>query len=170
MSEVLNYPIKYALLKLKKEDKELGYIVSKCYILESFEKYNKNGESKIGFNVVFPYSKIKSITDKVLSFDENRIIPSDTDNNSIDVVDILYDDFYEAKKHAYLKNKELLNMTITSNVSFSKDDWKEQVLKIKKNFNNNISLCKEFENFITDNTMDMNITQNDFKQLKLINN
>ena len=66
MSEENNFPIKYAILELKEKSGYLanykdivrGYIVSKCWVVESSIKYFSNGESKIFHKVIFPYKSL----------------------------------------------------------------------------------------------------------------
>ena len=67
-----NYPIKYAVLKVEVSDKDikrtLGYIVSKCYVVESFSRIDKEGNTRNGYKVVFPYNNINNY---ITSFIDN---------------------------------------------------------------------------------------------------
>ena len=66
MNKIINYPIKYAVLELKKrggwavdfEDVTQGFIVSKCYVVESNIVYNADGTNSVKHKVVFPYDDI----------------------------------------------------------------------------------------------------------------
>lgn len=68
MNKEINYPIKYTILELKErggylvgyEDITQGFVVSKCYVIESSIAYNADGSNKIIHKVVFPFQNIES--------------------------------------------------------------------------------------------------------------
>ena len=162
-----NYPIKYAVLKVEVSDKDikrtLGYIVSKCYVVESFSRIDKEGNTRNGYKVVFPYNNINNYENT------KRNIPYyDANGNAypLNIVTNLYTDIKRANKIAKLKNKMLLSRLIGMKL-LNSNNIKEDEYNIKREFNNNLSECKIFEAFINDNTKDLNITDNNLKILEL---
>ena len=73
MNKEINYPIKYAVLELKErggwsvgyKDITQGFIVSKCYVIESSIIYNADGSYKTIHRVVFPFSDIAAFKDSL---------------------------------------------------------------------------------------------------------
>lgn len=79
MSGVINYPIKYAILELKKtggwadryETITQGFIVSKCYVVESSITYHFNGNNKIAHKVVFPFENLLCLEESLMNGKQN---------------------------------------------------------------------------------------------------
>lgn len=70
LNKNLKYPIKYTVMpieqqiswspglnELKREYEVVVHIVSKCYVIGERKEYDKDGNLKIKYEVVFPYSK-----------------------------------------------------------------------------------------------------------------
>lgn len=137
-----NYPIKYAVAELKERggwavnysNYVIGYIASKCYVLEKIIEYKRNGDTEVKYKVVFPYKDIDSY-EVGLRNDKKHLkkATEPVDNSYItDIVDNLYDTYEDAKKEAVRKNRYL------------EDD---------------ISLCLQFEKAVLKETKNMEITK-----------
>ena len=67
-NQELKYPVKYAVQELTQYggwensfvDTIKGYIVSKCYIVETNTMYYADGKEQTSYNVVFPYQDIEA--------------------------------------------------------------------------------------------------------------
>lgn len=119
-----NYPIKYAVIPMKRHvayDKcscVVAYIAAKCYLISTTQKYKENGKICIEHEVVFPYE----LDDFHNCY--KRIVPSyniyGPCTNSI-VVDYIFDTFEEAYIAAQMKNKEI-----------GYDEFKDEYSKLEK--------------------------------------
>ena len=108
-----NYPIKYAIMSMiidenlynEKEYNEIGYIASKCYVVNEIKKYLENGNINVSYEVVFPF-KINQYGELV------RFEPSfDIYGECINSVSVtkLFDNYEEANKYAKEKNDKIIN-------------------------------------------------------------
>ena len=181
MKDKLKYPVKYSILELKKcgnssskyNEITIGFIVSKCYLVESFIKYLPDGKTKIGHKVVFPFSNAEqSLSNKENfgSFDEVSIVPSYNEYGNISyvkVIDDVFDDYESAREIANSKN-ELLRTSLISNIKFDDPDWNAKIDKLRKKFDKTILILNEYEEFIKENTKNMKVTSDDTKKYKLI--
>lgn len=161
----LNYPIKYAILgieeqvgwlpglhEMEREYDICGYIVSKVYVVEESIRYYGDGSYQKYYQVVFPFTSM---------YEKKRQIPSFNLNwNCYNYVNVskIFDTFDDAKMVSNEKNKELraksyLPISYGSNMS-----WKERVLKGKELFDKRMVSYLEFEEFISNETKDMEIT------------
>ena len=185
MSKDNKFPIKYAVLELKQqggysnnyEDIIRGYIVSKCWLVESSIKYFSSGESEISHKVIFPYS---SLDDFKASLHNNRkyigkrIIPSYDacdEPYPVDIVTDLFDTYEEAKAKAKEKNDALrreLILTVPYRTYYQQ--FKPTFEYVEKNFKNELAICQLFEDEVEENTKDMIITPNieDKKGIQLL--
>lgn len=177
MDEDLKYPIKFAVLELKEkgnwqngyEDITCGFIVSKCFVVESTIIYSPNGESKQIYKVVFPYKDIEKYK---YNFNQGShvlgepTIPSYNANGHVypyDIVPKIFDEYNEANELAMQMNK-ILRSNLISNLSILDNDFNEKYQKIKNDFNKELIICKKFEELILINTENMKITKNDTRK------
>lgn len=166
---VLNYPIKYAVLELKQDGRYLtnyqkytsGFIVSKCYVIKSEIDYYSNGGYNTIHHVVFPYDDFGKF---VTGFKHDktdigkREYPSINSNlNSTHVVSDLFDTYEEAKESAKEKN-EYLRADLTLSLSILDEDFMKKLEEINNNFLTKLAVCNRFEELVLKNTEDMNIT------------
>ena len=165
-----NYPIKYAVLILKKkggyynhyQDVTLGCIVSKCYVIESSVKYYKDGSNKIENKVYFPYNDISFFESSGLSVEPNKFI---LDCNSYpydcEIVDSLFDTYEDAKEYCEEKNEEMKNHLFTRlNYSSKNKNFIKEYNALLEEYEKDIELCRRYEEFISMNTSDLEITEN----------
>lgn len=162
-----NYPIKYAILGLtvnggwinNYEDKTIGYIVSKCYVLDTTVKYKEDGTYSIKHNVFFPYNNFDYFSNTNKDQRINNIYKNATVNK-------LYDSYSAANIDATNKNIEL-EQKIYSKLSLIYPNWKDEYSKLKNEFYNYLYICKKYEDYILNNTYDMKISENKVKELYL---
>ena len=175
MSQEQKYPIKYAVLELKErggwlvgyEDIIRGYIASKCYVVESLIKYLPSGKQEILHKVVFPITDLEGFKLKLsrnsLYFEKDSV-KYDACNNPypIRIVEEIFDNYEETKIQAKHKNKDLERKIIingTIHLPISNQEFKETLKKLKNEFTEQLSICELFEQTITENTKDMEITK-----------
>lgn len=173
MSKKINYPIKYAVLELKEkggwlvgyEDITQGFIVSKCYVVESNIIYNADGSYKITHKVVFPFTDIASLRISLMNGCQNNIgeknIPSyDACNKPYPINEVadLFDSYEEAKIIADEKNEGLKHNLILK-VSISDSNWKEKYETLKSEFNQRLKLCNFFEQLVLEATERMELSE-----------
>lgn len=173
MGKELNYPIKYAILELKEpggwpahyKNITQGFIVSKCYVVESKIRYHSNGKYEMMHKVVFPYNNISDFKLSMKqgnSYNEEEKVPLyDACFNPypIDVVYDLFDSFEEAQKVAFAKIQEL-KKRIVLRVSVSDENWKDKYEQLKKEFIENLIICKKYEEYILEKTKNMLVLNN----------
>lgn len=178
MNKEINYPIKYAVLELKErggylvgyEDITQGFIVSKCYVIESNIVYNSDGSNKIIHKVVFPFDNIENFKISLRNGRQNignaqmpkydacgKIYP-------INVVTDLFDSYDFAKVAAEEKNEEHrrnLLSKVPSSISarFSKLSWQEHYENLRQEFEEKLEICNLFEQLVLQTTEDMNISE-----------
>ena len=164
-----NFPIKYAILPLKEEGGYLvnyqdiirGYIVSKCWVIESSIKYISNDNFKIYHKVIFPYKNL-TMFKKYLVHKENDLEPRVLPNSdSLDIVLNLYDSYEKAKQDASEKN-EIMRHELILNIPYNISDYefKKNLAVLENEFKEQLSICQLFENNILLKTFDMNINNN----------
>lgn len=175
METRLNYPIKYAVLELKikggwisnYEDITIGFIVSKCYIVNQNIRYFQNGTNKVSYTVVFPYTNIEAFKNKLSRgneyFEEPAIPKFNYHGECLNANTVLniFDTFEEATESA---NKE--NRGIKSAIALrfnSIDDYNKSV----KEFEENLNTCKLYEQYIDNQTNEMIITSETLHAKKL---
>lgn len=177
MNKEINYPIKYAVLELKErggwlngyKDITQGFIVSKCYVIESNVQYNSDGDYKVTHKVVFPFSDIECFKNslrcgrynignkEIPKYDAcDRVYP-------INVVSDLFDSYEEAKMAAIGKNegfKSNLIMEVPDFFSnhFLDSDWKKHYESLEQRYEESLDICNLFEELILEETKDMNIS------------
>ena len=175
MSKEMKYPIKYAILEIKEkskislnhEENIQGFIVSKCFVVESNVIYFSDGNFKERHKVVFPFKDIAlfktslrngkyNIGEKVVpKYDSNvRVYPTDE-------VTLLFDSYEQAKAIATKKNNEhkqklFFKSRLSRGVNLS--NWKEKFEIFSQEFELKLDFYELFEKFISDATIDMNIT------------
>lgn len=171
----LRFPIKYAVLELKSpggystnyEDVTEGFIVSKCYVLESNVKYYPNGcavRAVESYKVFFPYDDIEGFKRMTFMgipyYEERKSLEIDASNNyyPVHVVDCLFDTYEEAKEDAKQKN-ESMRRKISLVFSISDSSFKEKYDKAVEEFKKRLFNCGFYEMFITENTKDMKVTK-----------
>ena len=179
------YPIKYALLEMKANGGEknnwkeisLGYIVSKCYVIEKFIRYLGDGSTKSGYKVVFPYNNITQFIEQYKTADDiNTIIESrnlplyDSNYNLLNaqILYELYDNYNEIKSICEYKNS-IIRANLITNIPIASDDWEIKLRLLQKDFDKKLLLCNKYEEWINMKTKNMHITPNDSKIYKLIN-
>lgn len=172
MSKEINYPIKYAVLELKKnggwsvgyEDITQGFIVSKCYVVESNIIYHSDGKKKVTHKVVFPFEDISCLEVSLMNGSQNigeENIPSyDACNRPypINIVTDLFDSYEKAKIIADEKNEECRHSLILK-VAMGNSNWKEKFEVLKQEFEQKLELCNLFERLVLEATEDMNISE-----------
>lgn len=172
MSEEINYPIKYAVLELKErggwavnyENITQGFIVSKCYVIESNLEYHSNGSNKITHKVVFPFEDISCLRISLLHGQQNigkENIPNYDARNKpypIRIVSELFEFFEAAKTVAEEKNAEL-NQKLILQVSMTNTNWKKQYATLNQEFNRKLELCYLFEQLVLKATENMKISE-----------
>lgn len=161
MEKEINYPVKYAILKLEAlgdrganyANITYGFIASKCYIVEKNINY---GTNKKTYKVVFPYNDIKSFI-----------------NSSKDIFSL-----GPKKRPSYDKNGELLYYTTVTQIFDTFEEAKELASNLRHDYQfvmksqNNLKLTytklirsgldlnEKYENLIELSTSDMIVTEN----------
>lgn len=173
MKEEKKYPIKYAVLELKKDggylvnynDITVGYIASKCYLVKSSIEYLPSGKNKITHEVVFPYRDIKIFELSLKNgFNDigKPISPSydfSGDPYPVDIVSDVFETFEEANKQAIEKNKKLEeNMIMQVYGSINRPEFKKNYEILKKQFNDQLSINQLFEQLVMVETENMHIS------------
>lgn len=169
------FPIKYAVLELKQkggytnnyEDIIRGYIVSKCWVVESSIKYSSSGESKISHKVIFPYSNLDNFKASLHNngkYIGERIMPSYDacdEPYPVDIVTDLFDTYDDAKVKAKEKNDALRKELIIT-IPYRKyyPQFKITFVDVEEKFKSELAICQLFENEVEENTKDMIITPN----------
>ncbi len=162
-----NFPVKYAILELKEDggylsnysDITRGFIVSKCYVLESVVKYLANGKSKVFYKVFFPFQNLNILK---LALQNNQLdigqkleptFNLNGEANPTTVVSNLFDTYEDAKRFTHIKNEFLKNELP---IYISSKEYKEY-----------LSICQLFEELTEANTEDMLITEENIKDKHL---
>ena len=170
MENMINYPIKYAVLEIKEKGgwlvgyKEItqGFIVSKCYVVESKVTYKSDGSSIITHKVVFPYDDIQtfkySFQNGGTYLGEENTPRYDACNNPypVRVVDELFDTYYDAKVKAEVQNEEYRS-GLGIELSTLDPDWLDKYHLLKQDFESNLAICYLYEELVIDKTLDMKV-------------
>lgn len=167
MNKELNYPVKYAVLELKEvggysqgwEDITMGFIASKCFVVESKVKYLSDGSSIVSHKVVFPHKDYKtfkvSLSVRNSIQVEDRITPqynAISEPYPVNIVTDLFDTYEEAKEDAEAKNKELYHSIIRHlDVKY----LVKNLDRINKEYVSEMELCNLFEKASLEETEDM---------------
>ena len=170
-----NFPIKYAILELKEKGGYItnyeyivrGYIVSKCWVVESSIKYFSDGDSEFFHKVVFPYKNLDNLKMSLRSdgryIGKRVTINYDFNYNPypVDVVKELFDTYEEAKIKAEEKNEEMKD-NIASKIYFSISDprFKQTLSEYERELEEQLSICQLFEKIALIKSKDMTITEN----------
>lgn len=178
MKKEINYPIKYAVLKLKEksgygynsEETIFGYIVSKCYVIEKSIRYYPDGTNKLFYKVVFPFKDISEYKANLYYNYEtqdigNENIPIfDRYRNvcPIDIVSNIFDDYEDASEVSKEKNEELKSKLI-SEIPISLTNLKSKIDDFELLFSLRMNTCHKFEKIVEMKTQNMNITINQSK-------
>jgi len=169
MEQYLNYPIKYAVMELKErkgwidnyEEITCGFIVSKCYVVDSNIKYYSNGELKISHKVVFPFCIKPSYELSLKDICENPNPTYDLLGNCYleQTVENIFNTYEEAKIKASQKN-ESLKEKLCLQVYVFDPNLKENYNELKKEFDKKIEVCQDIEKWIAYHTSLMRVTKN----------
>lgn len=141
MIEVLNYPIKYAVLEIKDQDGKIsGYIVEKVYVIGENTKYFKDGTSKKIYQIVYPFKnkadyELGGITPKFTEISEC---------NNCDYTEQLFNSYEEAKDISRHLNKKLRENYLTS-IDTKLSNWPEKVIARQRRFDEKLAIYEDFE-------------------------
>ena len=135
----LGLPIKYAIQPLFQDKggrKEIGYIVSKAYVVKEIKEYSTGGNCSTHYNVVFPYRNINNyeLLEKRVNPKFRKVGYYDKICINTNFVREIYENYNEAKMICNIMNAPFENK-------------KDEIQKL--------------EDKITDKTKDLNITKND---------
>ena len=174
MEKELNYPIKYAIQELtiqggftqNYEEITLGFIVSKCYVINQNIKYLQNGTFETIYKVVFPYKDIDSFRYSLSGhhhYNEEPSIPKYnycrecTNSNKVSE---LFDTYEEASLQAEIFNQEKRKKINFCNIN--------AYTELVKQHNKDLEICKQFEQLINELQTNMTITKDNISTKKLI--
>lgn len=163
MENKLKYPIKYAVLELKTkggylqnyEDITVGFIVSKCYVVEQKATYLQNGTSITSYKVVFPFKDFDNYKYRLLrgiTPNENEFIPEYNfygECSNADIVPDIFDTYEEANELASHENQNKKSKIVAKIVEYD---------KVLKEFNENLAICQSYEQLISEKTKEMFVT------------
>ena len=168
MEDYLGYPVKYAILELKERKgwadnykyETVGFIVSKCYVLDSNIKYYRDGSQRLSYEVEFPY---RNNPDYEISLKHIYEVPNPTRDisgycNTADTVFMLFESYEEALLYADEKNQKLKNDICLKLYVFERN-WDEKYEKLKNKFDEKQLECKKIEEWILNHTTLMKVTK-----------
>lgn len=181
MNKEMNYPIQYAVMEIKKNGgfavgyKAItqGFIVSKCYVVESNITYHFDGTSSLTHKVVFPFEDISclevSLVNGSLNIGEKNIPSYNASNRhpQTQVVPSLFDSYEKAKIVAEEKNEECRHNLILE-VVIEDSNWKEKFEILKQQFEQRLKLCNLFERLVLEVTEDMIINDGQEPAVKIL--
>ncbi len=181
MNKEINYPIKYAVLELIErggwsvgyKDITQGFIVSKCYVIESNIVYNSDGSYKVMHKVVFPFRDIEMFKNSLRNGRKNIGKPEIPKYDACDmiypinIVTTLFDSYEQAKVMAAYKNNEYKKNLVFKipdfwSNNFLNSNWKNQLHELEQEFLKNLEICNLFEQLVLAETEDMNISEEAF--------
>jgi len=157
--------IKYAVEELKVDggfindyqDITKGFIVSKCYVIEDIIRHPFENPIQM-YLVSFPYYNFEDFSiylDRNINYkyyyEENGV----NKPNSLRRVSTIFDTYEEAKEKANIEN-EMLKDTLTADANCL-GFWKE-LKEIEDNFYDTMKKCEKYEDWILENTKDMEIS------------
>lgn len=175
-----NYPVKYAVLELTinggwsngYRDITKGFIVSKCYVVESRIRYLGNGEDVVEHDVVFPYSEFYYFyfpcENQEYRLPEPTIPKYDASDKPYPVrcVSKLFDTYRMAKCEAEISNIKLKRKLIEKLCPKDGETWSGVISKFEDSFEEDMRKCNDFEDLITEDLDDMQVS-NDGRVKKL---
>ena len=136
----LSYPVKYASIPVyyvKKDDIIIGYIASKCFIVnETINiKYRNDVHIETNYDIVCPFNGISI-------YQREAIFPIFENNECINSIqaDKVFDNYKEAKDESFRKNRDL-NISNESNLLL--ESYEEYVFLKTKNFKVDKKLTKK---------------------------
>lgn len=165
-----NYPVKYAVLVVKVdggwannyEKVSIGNIVSKCYVIENSIRFFGDGTNKVTNKVFFPYANIESFKSGYVHPNQIRFnyygYPCD-----LEEVEYLFDTFEEAKVVAEENNEKMRRFLLGNIPCYNNPNFNAQYLEIQEEFNRELEMCRQYEEFISENTSDMKISESSVK-------
>lgn len=157
----LKYPIRYAVMPVKSDkdwlkptlanslSEDVGFIVSKVYLLGERKTNFFNGKCRTEYEVVYPYKTPMDL--------DKRVIPQygyTSFYSNSDFVDEIFATYEGANESATLKNKKLKQKLVKSLVCTEKELTK-QVNEIDIDFDKKQEKYKEFESIILIMTEDL---------------
>lgn len=168
--------VQYAALELKTRgdyytsaDITVGFIVSKCYVVAQNAKFCQDGRVIVSSDVVFPYNDISKYIDSINKFnkyEEIKAVPKlGFDGNCISVAETF--DTYELAHSAVMQANDKLRNEKFLDVNFSAKNWKDDYNKFLEEFEESLKVCKEYEQYILENTTNM-IIDVDSKKAKVL--
>ena len=171
MNDNINYPVKYAVLEIKEiggwavwfENVTLGFIASKCYVIESNILYDVNGNSQVIHKVVFPFNNIEKFKSSLKNGNKsigNKTVPRYDADGRISPVNIVVDlfDSYELAKVAAMEKNDELRHRLILNMESNIDSSNKQYVYLEKELENELAICYLFERAILEATEDMKIS------------
>lgn len=154
MHKNTKYPVKYAVLELKTHtDKLKGYIVSKCFVLESTIKYLDNDAVEIKHKVIFPYTDIDTFEKNFKEGKKKAVSLMHNVSYYITEVEQIYDTYEEAKELATLESTNVDNYV--KNLRMTRTMNSKSYAKLKQEIKDNLYICDEFESYISEQTENM---------------
>lgn len=136
----------------------MGYIVSKGYLVRSMEDYVAKDEVETMYEVCFPYTDFE---DWQRTGAPSLLLPrKNRSGNWEEIVRIpsIYTTYEEAKLEAEEKNKSLLRKTLAESCP-TVEIYKKEKETITAIWKENTTECEAFENWITKNTEELEITK-----------
>ena len=157
MNESLNYPIKYAVLKVRErlgwgggyEQVVRGNVVSPCYLIEAKTTYRPDGERIVTYKVVFPYNDFQTYKERLHRGELYLGKPIEPDYSvggellNGDIVQHVFDSYEEAEYLAKISNEEL-EAHLLDEISFLLPEWKIKYENKRKDFFDQLELCQQF--------------------------
>ncbi len=159
----INYPVFYAVMpileqtgwtlgvnELKRDYNVVGYIASKCFLMEKRTVYSEDGEERMEYEVSFLYQKLDARYPNEWSFVVPRFNIYDQKCITSTVVDRLYKNFADAKKEAIQKNNELLKKLSYQLVLLGNDfkDFNKRYREQEEKFKEKHEKFAKLENYI----------------------
>lgn len=157
MKKITKSPVKFAVLTLREKDARTnkiftrGKIVSKCYLLETKERYYPNGQVDTTYVVNFPFDDIKTYEDTMFSLRPNIGNPSFEKETEVDNV---YDTYEEAKEELDRTNAYAERLA-SIRIQASGKGWKERMARVDKALRVSKAICSSYETRVLDATKDM---------------
>ena len=112
----LNFPVKYAVLKIQRQRaynsdiETIGYVPAKCCLINEIKRHYADGKSKMFYEVVFSWNS-RSYNERNIDAIRSRevIFPEFNANDqcwNASIVDAVYDDLQKCQQQADKLNKE----------------------------------------------------------------
>lgn len=161
------FPVRYAVMPIKSEEdwldetlvndvlEDVGYIVSKVYLLGDRKLNFFNGTSRIEYEVVFPYRTPDDLN--------SRILPQygiDNFYSNSEMVDNIYVTYDAALEEANFKN-EKIKKKLEGSIVCTKNELLKRIHDIDDIFDKKLSKYKEFESIILILSDDMIVETDD---------